>query len=83
MSNYGQGLLSYFNHDLYDLCLVWAQITGERLQHHWSSGILIFVLNIKCVYALCLLNESDSWFETWPGRRSLWPLKAKNLFIRL
>ena len=35
----GQG---YFYQVLYVLCLYKAQISGERLQDHWSSG-LIFV----------------------------------------
>ena len=30
---------SHFNQVLYDLCFYLAQITGECLQDHWSSGL--------------------------------------------
>ena len=32
-----------FNQVFYDLCLYKAQISGERLQDHWSSGFIYFV----------------------------------------
>ena len=40
MSNQGQGLLSHFILDLYAVCLYEANISGERLHDHWSSGYI-------------------------------------------
>ena len=39
MSNQGQGLLSHVYLGLYVVFLYKSQISGERLQDHWSSGI--------------------------------------------
>ena len=43
-----------------DLCLYWAQISGERLQDHWSSGLKFIIMKlqdtinsiISCLYIL-------------------------------
>ena len=43
MINQGQGLHSHFIKDLYVVCLYKAQISGECLQDHWSSGLVILV----------------------------------------
>ena len=39
MSNQGQGLLSHLIMDFNGVRLYEAQISGERLQDHWSSGL--------------------------------------------
>ena len=47
----GQGhFLTLFFQVLYILCLYEAQISGERLQDHWSSGIYSEIT----IYVLCV-----------------------------
>ena len=47
MNNQGQGLHSHFIKDLYVVCLYKAQISGECLQDHWSSGFTSVTQNVN------------------------------------
>ena len=47
----GQGhFLTLFFQVLYVLCLYMAQISGERLQDHWSSGFIFTFLAKKILF---------------------------------
>ena len=40
------------------MCLYKAQISGEPLQDHWSSGFLFLLINIDCGFSLQSLNDA-------------------------
>ena len=61
MKDYGHGLLSHFILVLYVLYLYEAQISGERLQDHWSSGLLCLMTRDR---NLCLWFPSR-WDSKW------------------
>ena len=63
MGNYGQDLLSHFHQVLYDLCLYYAQISGDRLQDHWSSGFMYEPQLVACKVQATGRGEKDSLYN--------------------
>ena len=60
MSNHGQGLLSHFYLGFVCCVLIYkAQISGERLQDHWSYGFFLLGQSFIAGFGLSFISMSD------------------------
>ena len=60
MSNQGQGLLGHFYLRFVCCVLIEAEISGERLQDHWSSGFNVALKMLNKIASQLAHTEHES-----------------------